>query len=143
MHDDSIKNVIFKTFFFFFLVFWKFLNYLICIPSFKSLNSSSLSRKNYDGGNFHFHPRRPVRGTDTLVGIELTELNDILNYKLSFTHCILQTVLHVFLLLIFMWIKNLLLQQLSNILYLFDLFWDVIRCYSIKDSLFLVLFLKD
>ena len=127
MHDDSIKNVIFKTFFFF-LVFWKFLNYLICIPSFKSLNSSSLSRKNYDGGNFHFHPRRPVRGTDTLVGIELTELNDILNYKLSFTHCILQTVLHVFLLLIFMWITNLLLPTTEQY---FISFWFVLGCYSV------------
>ena len=128
MHDDSIKSVIFKTFFFFFLLFWKFLNYLICIPSFKSLNSSSLARKNYDGGNFHFHSRRPVRGTDTLVGIELTELNDILNYKLSFTHCILQTVLHVFLLLIFMWITNLLLPTTEQY---FISFWFVLGCYPV------------
>ena len=74
---------------------WKSLSYLAWVPSLKSINSSSLSRKKYDGDNFN----------PTLVHpwelIERTESSDILNYKSFFKHCILKAVLLVFLLLIF------------------------------------------
>ena len=30
--------------------------YLVCVPTFKSINSSSLSRKKYDGDNFTSTP---------------------------------------------------------------------------------------
>ena len=71
------------------------------MPSFKSINGSSLSRKKYDGGNFTRVPRQILQGQNTLVGIGLIELakaSDILNYKPFSKHCILQTILHVFLL---------------------------------------------
>ena len=41
-----------------FIVFWKLLSYLVCVPNFKSINSNSLSRKKYNGSNFtpnHFY----------------------------------------------------------------------------------------
>ena len=43
-------HVVFKKFFCF--LFGKILSYLICIPNFKSINSSSLPRKKYGGDNF-------------------------------------------------------------------------------------------
>ena len=75
---------------------------------FRSMNSSSLSRKNYDGDNFTPIPRLQLQGQNTSAGlglIKLTEPSDTLIYKPSFKHCILQTVLHVFLLFIFVWNK--------------------------------------
>ena len=83
------------------LLFAKVLSYLVCVPSFKSINSISLSRKKYDGDNFTPIPQKQSRGQNTSVGIgliELTEPSDRLNYKPLFKHCILQTILHVFLL---------------------------------------------
>ena len=35
-----------------FFLFWNFLSYLVSVPSFKSINSSSLSQRMYDGGTF-------------------------------------------------------------------------------------------
>ena len=84
------------------LLFWKLLSYLVCIPIFKSINSSSLSRKKYDGVNFTSTLR--LQGQIMLVeltSVELSEPSDTLNYKPFFKHCFLQTILHVFLLLIF------------------------------------------
>ena len=52
--------------------------------SFKSINSSSLSRKKYDGDNFTPASRRKLRGQNSLVGIELFEIiepSDTWNYK--------------------------------------------------------------
>ena len=69
---------------------------------------SSLSRKKYDRDNFTHTPCKRLQGQNTLVGIgliELTEPSDTLNYKSFFKHCILQTTLHVFSLLIFVWNK--------------------------------------
>ena len=93
-------------------VFFAFLNvlsYLVCVLSFKSINSSFLSRKKkYDGDNFTPSPRKQLRGQKTSVRIgliKLTELSDILNYKPFFKYCILQTTLLVFLLFIFAWDK--------------------------------------
>ena len=78
------------------------------MSSFKSINSSSPSRKKYDGGIFTPTPRQLARYQNTSVRtglIELTETSDTLNYKPFFKHCILQTILHVFLLLTFVWNK--------------------------------------
>ena len=83
-----------------FFAFLKVLSYLVCVPSFKSINSSSLTRKKYDSDNFTPTPRNQVQGQNTSVGIrliELTELSDTLNCKPFFKHCILQKILHVFL----------------------------------------------
>ena len=84
------------------------LSYLVYVPSFISKNSSSLSRKKYDGGNFTPTPCKRLCGQNTSVGIgliELTEPSDTLNNKPFVNHCILQTILHVFLLFIFVWNK--------------------------------------
>ena len=45
VYDNLSKKcyIIFKKFS---LLLWKFLSYLVCVPSFKSINSSSLCRKN-------------------------------------------------------------------------------------------------
>ena len=61
-----------------------FLSYLVYVPSFKSVDSSSLSRKKYDGDNFTPTSCKWLRGQNTLVGIgliELTDPSDTLNYK--------------------------------------------------------------
>ena len=81
------------------LLFWKFLISLVCVPSFESINSRSLSRKKYDGDNFTPSPRKRLWGQNKSVGIGLTELtkpSDTVNYEPYFKHCILQTVLVVF-----------------------------------------------
>ena len=49
IYDDFSKTSNVKTFYFF---FENFLSYLVCVPGFKSVNGSSLSRKKYDGDNF-------------------------------------------------------------------------------------------
>ena len=51
---------------------------------------------------------QPLRGQGALVAIrviKLSEPSDILNYKPFFKQCILQTILHIFLLLLFVWNK--------------------------------------
>ena len=70
------------------------------------MNCSSLYRKKYDGNIFTTIPSQVLRDQNVSVGIgliELTEPSDTLNYKPFFNHCILQTILHIFLLLIFLW----------------------------------------
>ena len=48
-----VKNVSsYQKVSFVFLKVSKLLGELLCVPSFKSINSSYLSRKKYDGGNF-------------------------------------------------------------------------------------------
>ena len=79
IYADFSKNshVVFKFFFLLLLLFWKFWSYLVCAPSFKPVNSSSLSRKNCDG-------MMGLRGKNTLLVIgliELTESSDTLIYK--------------------------------------------------------------
>ena len=49
IYDDFSRTSNAKTFYF---LFESFLSYLVCVPGFKSINSSSLSRKKYDGDNF-------------------------------------------------------------------------------------------
>ena len=80
-------------------------------------------------------PCQHLRGQNKLLGIGLTGLiepSDILNYKLFFKHCTLQTIFHVFLLFIFVWNKtleqNFLFKKQSHILHLPDLIWGSIRC---------------
>ena len=49
-----------------------------------------------------------LQDQNTSVGvglIKLVEPSDTLNYKPFFKHCILQTISHIFLLVIFVWIK--------------------------------------
>ena len=87
---------------------WKILIYLVWVSSFQSINSSSLSKKKYNGGNFTATLCQPLRSQNTSMRIcliELTEPSDTLNYKPFFKHCILETILHVFLLFTFVWNK--------------------------------------
>ena len=64
----------------------------------------SLSRKKYGGGNFTPTNREQLRDQNTSMGVEFIELTEpfhTLNYKSLFKHCILQSILRVFLLFIF------------------------------------------
>ena len=89
-----------------FIAFLKAFKLLSMCTKFQ-VNSSSLSRNKYGGDNFTPIPRKRLQDQHTsTVGIgliKLTEPSDILNYKSFFKHCILKTILHVFLLLIFVW----------------------------------------
>ena len=112
-----------------------------------SINSSSQSRKKYDGDNFTPTPRKRLQGQNTSVGIGLIELNepsDTLNYRPFFKHCILQTVLHIFFCLHLCGTKSFVLKTklYFTFFFFFDLVWVGIRCYCIKGSVFLVLFYK-
>ena len=63
-------------------------------------------------------PAHPLTPENTLLGIGLIELTDpfhTLNYKRSFWHYTLQIILHVFLLLIFVWNKSFLFWKMSRI----------------------------
>ena len=76
--------------------------------SFNSLNSSFLFGEKYDGSNFTPTHRLLLQDQIMLIRIwliELTEPYDTLNYKPLFKHCILQIILHVFLLFISLWSK--------------------------------------
>ena len=100
----SVKHVasyskLFFFFFFFFFFFCKFLSCLVCVQSFKSINSSSLSRKKYDGINFTptISQQLHSQNASLVIGlIGITEPSDTLNYKPFFKHCTLQTILQVF-----------------------------------------------
>ena len=63
----SVKkcHVIFKKFL---LLLWNFLGYLECEPSFKSINSSSLSKKGYDGDYFTPTPYKGIIGQNMPKG---------------------------------------------------------------------------
>ena len=86
-----------------------FLSYLVFVSSFKSRNSSSLSRKKKMGIISIPHPisnyeAKICEWTTDKVHNRVhwtTEPSDTLNYKLFFKRCILQTILHVFSLFIF------------------------------------------
>ena len=71
---NSVKNV--TSYSKFLLLFRKFLSYLVCVPSFKSVNSSSLTSKKYDRDSFT--PTPPVSKL-----IELTEPSDTLIKAMS------------------------------------------------------------
>ena len=125
IYDDFIKKywVIIQKFFFAFLNVFPLLS--MSVPNFKSINSSSLSKKKYGGGNVT--PTSPQRlgGWNTSMGIwliESAEPSDTLNYKLFFKHWIIQTILHVILLLTF--VRNkIFCSKNSYILHFLDLVW--------------------
>ena len=73
IYDDISKkcHVTFKK-----NVFLKVLSYLVCVLSFKSINSSSFSRKKYDRGSFIPTPCQRLQVHNTSVGIELIELTE-------------------------------------------------------------------
>ena len=84
------------------ILFLKDFQLLSMRARFKSINSSSLSGKKYGGGNLT--PTSQNKSVGIWL-IEFTEPCDALNYNAFFKHCVLQTILHVFLLLIFVWNK--------------------------------------
>ena len=91
------------------------------MPSFKSINSSSLSRKKYDRDNFNTTPRKRLRGQNTSVWIRLiehAEPYDTLNYRPIFKYSILQTVLLVFFLFKFVW-NNIFCSKTWAVFYIF------------------------
>ena len=106
IYDDFSKKclVILKIVFIAFLKVFK----LECVPSFKSMNSSFLSRRKYDGDHFTTILCKWLKGQNTSVEIELIELTEpsaTLNYKSIIKNCFSRTILHVFLLFIFVWNK--------------------------------------
>ena len=125
---------------------WEFLSYLVPVPSFKSINSSSLHKKS-GGSNFtSTSPYKRLRGQNKPTGIELikvTEPSDTLNYKPLFKQWVLQTILHIFSLLIFAWNKIFYSKKWAVFyIFLFRLGLRCIRRYSIKGSMFLALFVS-
>ena len=103
---------------------------------------SSLSRKKV-WWDCHSHPRQLLRGQNTSVRIGLIELNEpsnALNYK-SFLNIEFYKLFYTFLFFIFASKKIFFFKRTElHFIYYFDLVWDGIWCYSIKDSVFLVLF---
>ena len=117
IYDDFSKkcHVIFKKLL---LLLWKFVSYLIliCVPSFTSINCSSLSRKECDGNNFTPPPPPPpllqvITRSKCIGGNRVNwthwafwyiELQAIF-WTLHFTRIL--HVLHVFLLFILVWNK--------------------------------------
>ena len=113
--------------FFFCLLFCRILNYLVCVQSFKSINSISLYRKKYGGVNFTIILRQRLQGQNTSIGIgliELTEPSDTLNYKPLFKYCISKSILHVFLFFIFV-LNKIFFSKTWAVFYIFlsDLWW--------------------
>ena len=89
--DDFSKNVTSysKSFYSFFESF----KLLDMCAKLKSLNSITLSKKEYDGDNFISILQKQLQGQNTFVAIGLIELIEpsyTLNYRLLFKHCILQ-----------------------------------------------------
>ena len=82
IYDDLSKkcDAILKKFL---LLFWKFLSYLVCVSSFKSINSSSLSREKHDWNNFTLTLRKQFQGQIALVGLGLIELTSLLIHWFS------------------------------------------------------------
>ena len=112
------------------------------MPSFKSINSSSLSRKKYIGGNFTHTLCQRLRGQNTLLGIwliKLTEPSETLNYIPFSKHYILQFYLYFYCLYLCGTKPFVLKTELYFIF--FYLVWGGIWCYSFKDSVLLLLFL--
>ena len=114
--------------------FWKFLNYLVCLPSFKSKNSSFLSKKSMMRGNFTLDPRQRLQCQIISVGIgliELTKPSDTLNYKAFFKSCISQSILHLFVLFTLVW-NEIFFSKNRAVLFVLDLVWGGIRCIVLK-----------
>ena len=127
---SSVKSGTFRSKSFYCL-FERFLSYLMCVPSVKSLNSSFLSRKKCNGDNVTPNPCKQLWGQNTLVGvwlIELTEPSNPLHYKPFFKHCILHTILHVFLLLYLCETKSFVLKT-EQYFFWFGLVWHSVLQY--------------
>ena len=119
----------------FFCYIWKFLSHLVCVPVFKSI-AVLYSEKSMVP--HHLGQRLGEQNTSVGIGLnEFAELFDTLNCKPFFKHYILQTILHVFLLCIFVWNKTFCSKNRAFFYILFIWFY---RCYSMKVSMFLVLF---
>ena len=137
MYNDISKkcHVVFKRLHCF---FEKFLSYLVCVPSFKSIN-----RKKFSRSNFTPNPRQWLRGWNKSVGIRLTELNkpsahwirshffNITFHKLFYTY---------FYCLYLRGTKSLILKTEPYFTIFFDMISGGTCCYSIKGFVFLVLF---
>ena len=86
---------------------WSAANIDLMIRCGKSLNSSSLSRSMMVVISLP-PPHQQLQPQNMLVRtglIELTEPSETLKYKSFFKHCILQTILDVFVLFTFVWYK--------------------------------------
>ena len=110
LYDDIKKNITrcSKSF----LIFCEVIIFLkvfsACVPTFKSINSSSLSRKKCGGGEFHSHSSLVITRLKYDAGNRVNWIYwaiYTLNYKLFFKHCILETIFHLSLLFVFVWIK--------------------------------------
>ena len=99
---------VFITFKKFLLRLWKFFKLLSMKVKFQVNKQQFSLKKKYDGDNFTPTLCKQLRGQNASVGIGLIELtgpSDTFSCQLFFKYCILQTILQVFLLLIFVWNK--------------------------------------
>ena len=112
-----------------FLLFWIFLSYVVCAPSLKSINSSSLSRKKYDGGNFTPTPSVITRSKYVISAnrVNGTYWAITPHYKPFFQYWVLQTFLHDFLLFLFVWNKMCCFKTWA----LFYIFWFGLEWHSL------------
>ena len=88
LRNSKKRHIIFKKFL---LFFFKFLSYLVRVPSFKSINSSFLSSKHYDGDNFNPTPRKQLikiilNLLSPSAALNLKSFWNIVFYKLFYTY---------------------------------------------------------
>ena len=124
----SVKNV--KPYLRGILLLWKFLGYLVCVTSFGSSNSSSLSKKDYDGSNFTLTPLSAITRSKYVGGnrvneayldiwyIELEAIFQTLHFTKYFTHIFIVYICVE---------QNLLFKKLSGVLVWFEMIFDVAR----------------
>ena len=100
----------------------------------------------YGGGVISPFQRLRVKNMSVKIGlIELTEPSDTLNYKPFFKHCILQTILHEFLLFIFVWKIYFVLRTESYFTFFFFIWFEVafgstvLKVLCFKSSLYKVI----
>ena len=125
-----------------FFAFSKVFKLLSMWQSFKSINSSALSRKKYDGDNFSPIFRQQLQSQNKSVGIGLVEFSwafcyielQTIFWKLHFANYF--TFLHVFLWFIFVWNK-IFCSKNWIVFYIFYFVWANIQCWIIKDSVYL------
>ena len=108
-------------------LFWKFLSYFVCVPSFKSINSSSLSKKSMRGNfNTIIPPPSPITSSKYVGGNSVnwirSQFLNIAFYKLFYMYFFVYVCVE----------QNLWFKKLNRVLHLFGLTWGDIQCYSVK-----------
>ena len=110
-----------------YFLFWKFLSYFVCVPSFKSINSSSLSKKSMRGNfNTIIPPQSPITSSKYVGGNSVnwirSQFLNIAFYKLFYMYFFVYVCVE----------QNLWFKKLNRVLHLLGLTWGDIQCYSVK-----------